>query len=228
MNIQVTYFGHSCFLINTGSEKILFDPFITPNELASKVDIDSIKCDYILISHGHADHIADVEAIAQKTNAQVISSFEIIAWLENKGISNTHSMNIGGKWKFPFGEVRMTEAIHSNSLPDGSYGGSASGFVLTIKDKTFYYSGDTALFSDMKLLADQYNIDFAFLCIGDNYTMGIEDALLAAEMINTKKVIGMHYDTFPWIKIDQDYVKEVAVKANKELVLMKIEETITI
>lgn len=228
MNIEITYFGHSCFLINTGSEKILFDPFITPNELASKVDINSIECDYILITHGHADHIADAEAIAKNTNATVISSFEVITWLENKGVSNTHSMNIGGKWKFPFGVVKMVEAIHSSSLPDGSYGGSATGYVVTLKDKTFYFSGDTALYSDMKLIANKYKIDFAFLCIGDNYTMDIEEAMIAADFIKTDKIIGMHYDTFPWIKIDHEQSKEVAIKANKELVLMKIEETITI
>ncbi len=224
--MEITYYGHSCFQVNTGDYKLLFDPFISPNELASHIDISSIEADYILLSHGHADHVADAESIAKRTGAQIISSFEIVTWFENKSLKNTHSMNVGGEWKFPFGLVKMVNAIHSNSLPDGSYGGTASGFVIDTGEKTFYYSGDTALFSDMKLIAEQYTLDFAFLCIGDNYTMGIREAMTAANFVGTNKIIGMHYDTFPWIKIDREKTALAAKEAGKELTLMKIGETL--
>ncbi len=224
--MEITYYGHSCFQINTGGFKLLFDPFISPNELAAHIDVSSIEADFILLSHGHADHVADAEKIARRTGAEIISSFEIATWYENKGLKKTHSMNVGGKWKFPFGLVKMVNAIHSNSLPDGTYGGTASGFVIDTGKEVFYYSGDTALFSDMKLIAEQYTLDFAFLCIGDNYTMDINEAITAAGFVQTNKIIGMHYDTFPWIKIDKEKVLHIAKEAGKELVLMKIGETI--
>lgn len=224
--MEITYYGHSCFQINTGGYKLLLDPFISPNELANHIDVSSIEADFILLSHGHADHVADAETIAKRTGAEIISSFEIVTWFENKGLKKTHSMNVGGKWNFPFGLVKMVNAIHSNSLPDGTYGGTASGFVIDTGEKVFYYSGDTALFSDMKLIAEQYTLDFAFLCIGDNYTMGIHEAIMAADFVQTDKIIGMHYDTFPWIKIDKEKVLHAAKEAGKELVLMKIGETI--
>lgn len=226
--MDITYYGHSCFLINIEGTKVLFDPFITPNELASDIDIEKIEADFILLSHGHADHVADAEKIAKNTNAKLVSSFEIVTWYENKGISDTHPMNIGGKWKFPFGTVKMVEAVHSNSLPDGTYGGTPAGFIIETEKSTFYYSGDTALFSDMKMIGESFNIDFAFLCIGDNFTMDVAEALKASDFVKTDKIIGMHYDTFPYIKIDKENTIELAKKAGKEITLMKIGETINL
>lgn len=226
--MDITYYGHSCFLLNIEGIKVLFDPFITPNELASEIDIDKIEADFILLSHGHPDHVADAEKIAKNTKATVVSSFEIVNWYENKGISDTHPMNIGGKWKFPFGTVKMVEAVHSNSLPDGTYGGSPAGFVIETEKSTFYYSGDTSLFSDMKMIGESFNIEFAFLCIGDNFTMDASEALKASDFVKTDKIIGMHYDTFPYIKIDKEETLELAKKAGKELTLMKIGETINL
>src|SRR5690606_14319993 len=169
--MKVTYYGQSCFLLEIQDRKLLFDPFITPNELAKHIDIDAIAADYILVSHGHSDHSADLVYLAKKTGATVISSFEIITWLERQGITDGHSMNIGGKWNFDFGTVKMVYAAHSNSLPDGSYGGTAAGFILHINEKCIYYAGDTALTQEMKLTGELYAPDVAFLPIGDNYTM---------------------------------------------------------
>ncbi|HEY8400344.1 MAG TPA: metal-dependent hydrolase, partial [Cytophagaceae bacterium] len=200
--MEITYFGHSCFLVDIGGYRLLFDPFITPNQLASSIDINSIETDYILLSHGHNDHVFDAEAIAKRTGATIISSFEIATWYEKKGIEKTHAMNIGGKWPFDFGTVHMVHAIHSNSLPDGSYGGSAAGFVIESAEKTFYYAGDTALTYDMKMIGEKFKLDFAMLPVGDNFTMDIYDAVRAASFVNTKKIIPMHYDTFPYIVVD--------------------------
>lgn len=225
--MQITYYGHSCFLIETGGTKILFDPFITPNELASDIDIDSIKADYILLSHGHQDHMADVEAIYKNTKATLVSSFELVSWFGNKGVENSHPMNHGGKKEFDFGTVKMVNAIHSSSLPDGSYGGNPAGFVVQTAEKTFYYAGDTALTLDMQLIGEEFAIDFAFMPIGDNFTMDIKDALKAAEFVKTDTIIGMHYDTFPYIELDHEGVKNVAANAKKDLKLMEIGETLT-
>lgn len=226
--MEITYYGHSCFLLNIEGVKVLFDPFISPNELASNIDIDSIETDFILLSHGHPDHVADAEKIAKNTKAKLVSSFEIVTWYENKGITETHPMNIGGKWKFPFGTVKMVQAVHSNSLPDGTYGGSPAGFVIETGKSTFYYSGDTSLFSDMKMIGESFTIDFAFLCIGDNFTMDVSEALIASDFVKTDKIIGMHYDTFPYIKIDKEESLNLAQKAGKELTLMKTGETINL
>ena len=197
---QVTYFGHSCFLIETLGVKVLFDPFITPNILAKEINLDSISCDYIFVSHGHEDHIADLESIAKRTGAKVLGSWEMHTWLNKKGITNTHPMNIGGKWDLGFAKIKMIFAAHSNSLPDGSYAGVAAGYVLQNDETCFYYAGDTALTHDMKLIAGEYNLNFAFLPIGSNFTMNATDAAKAAEFINCKNIIGMHYDTFGFYK----------------------------
>jgi L-ascorbate metabolism protein UlaG (beta-lactamase superfamily) len=225
--MKVTYYGHSCFGIKTGQYHLLFDPFITYNELAKGVvDLDSIPADYILVSHAHQDHIADLLPIAKRTGATIIGIWEIHDWAQKNGITQTHPMNIGGKWQFEFGTVQLVNAIHSSSFPDGSYGGAPVGFVVQTSEKSFYYSGDTALFSDMQLIARNKHLDFAFLCIGDNFTMNYDDAILAAKWVNVNKVIGMHYDTFGYIKIDHEKAIQSFKSEQKELVLMKIGSSI--
>ena len=224
----ITYYGHSTFLVEINNTKILFDPYISPNELAEKVDLESIVADYILVSHGHGDHVADVEAIANKNDATVVANFEVASWFENKGIKNTHPMNHGGSKAFEFGKVKFVNAIHSSTLPDGSSGGHPGGFVVQSNESTFYFAGDTALTYDMKLIAEEFKIDFAFLPIGDNFTMGIEDAIKAAGFVGTKRVIGMHYDTFPYIKIDKEAAIKAADKEGVELIMFNIGEKITL
>ena len=210
--MKVTYYGHSSFLLETEKAKLLFDPFITPNNLAKDINIDAIQADFILVSHAHSDHTADLIAVAKSTGATVISIFEITSWLESHGISNGHPMNIGGAWNFDFGRVKMVYAAHSSSFPDGSYGGNPAGFILEVDGKTIYYAGDTSLTQDMKLIGELYNIDLAFLPIGDNFTMGVDDAIIATSFIKCTNIIGMHYDTFGYIKIDH----EEAVRKFKE------------
>lgn len=202
--MEFTYYGHSCFSATVNGKKLLFDPFITGNELAKHIDINIIEADYILLSHGHADHVADAEAIAKRTGATIIAAYEVAVWFGNKGVEKYHPMNTGGSRAFDFGTVKCFNAIHSSSLPDGSYGGNPMGFVVKGGDKTFYYSGDTALTLDMQLVPKYAALDIAILPIGNNFTMGIEDAAEAAKMLQTKQVIAVHYDTFGYIKIDHE------------------------
>jgi L-ascorbate metabolism protein UlaG (beta-lactamase superfamily) len=220
--MQLTYFGHSCFGVEVNGKHLLFDPYISPNPLASKIDVQTVKADYILVSHGHEDHIADVVGIAKRTGALVICSYEIHVWLNKQGIKNTHPMNIGGKWKLDFGSVKCVVAQHSSSLPDGSYGGTAMGFVVETSAGNFYYAGDTALTYDMKLIGEYRKLDFAFLPVGDNFTMGSDNAILASHFINCKDIIAMHYDTFESIKIDHEEVKKKFSRSGCKLTLMEI------
>jgi L-ascorbate metabolism protein UlaG (beta-lactamase superfamily) len=206
-------------------KKLLFDPFISPNELAASIDVNKVEADYILVSHGHADHIADCVSIATRTGAKVISSWEIHEWLQKQGIANTHPMNTGGKWEFEFGVVKCVVAQHSSGLPDGSYGGSPMGFVIRSEGGNFYYSGDTALTIDMQLIPSFCTLDFCILPVGDNFTMGIEDASRAAHMVNCNKVIGVHFDTFGYIRIDHDKAFSHFTRNNLELILPKIGAT---
>lgn len=226
--MQVTYFGHSCFLVEINGSKLLFDPFISFNELAKSIDINSIQADYILQSHGHADHIADAVAIAKNTNAKVICSWEIHEWFNKNGVINTHPMNIGGKWKFDFGYVKCVGAQHSSGLPDGSYGGNPMGFLIMSETENFYYAGDTSLTMDMKLIPMWCKLNTAFLPIGDNFTMDATDAIIASEFIECNKIIAMHFDTFGFIKINHDEVKLQFSKANINLAIPKIGETFSI
>jgi len=201
---------------------ILFDPFITPNELAKSVDIETIKPDYILVSHAHEDHIADLLTIAKQSNAKVVAVWEIYVWLTKQGIENTHPVNTGGFVKFPDFSIQVIHADHSSSFPDGTYGGNPVGFVISTKKKSFYYSGDTALFRDMKLIPKRHKIDFAFLPIGSNFTMDAEDASIAAGWLGIHKVIGMHYDTFGLIKINHDDSVQIFKSKGIDLKLMEI------
>ena len=222
----IQYYGHACFAVQVNGKKLLFDPFISDNPLAKKIQLDKIKPDYILISHGHYDHIADAVAIASKSDAVIISNFEIVNWLQKQGVEKGHSMNIGGKHAFDFGNVKLVNAIHSSSMPDGSYGGTAVGFIIESKEYNFYFAGDTALTYDMKLIGEYRSIDFAFLPIGNNYTMGVDNAIIASGMINCQTIFGMHYNTFPVIAADPKKAREKFRRAGKELILPEIGETI--
>jgi L-ascorbate metabolism protein UlaG (beta-lactamase superfamily) len=224
--MNITYYGHSCFAVEVNGKHLLFDPFITGNELAKNIDINTIKADYILISHGHSDHIGDTVAIAKRTGAKVISCYEVIDWLEKQGVLNAHPMNIGGKWNFDFGSVKCVVAIHSSVLPDGTYGGNPMGFIVETPESNFYYAGDTALTYDMKLIGEYRSLDLAFLPIGGNFTMGIDNAIIACEFINCDNIIGMHYDTFEYIKIDKQEAKKKFLQAGFDLTLMDLGETI--
>ncbi|MCU7552429.1 metal-dependent hydrolase [Chitinophagaceae bacterium LB-8] len=224
--MRFTYFGHSSFAMELQGKQVVFDPFITPNPLAKKIDIHSIPADYILLSHGHGDHVADCAAIAKRTNATVVSNFEVVDWATRQGIEKTHPMNQGGKKEFEFGMLKCVNAIHSSGLPDGTNGGNPMGFVITTSEKNFYYTGDTALTMDMQLIPRWATLDFAIMCIGDNFTMGYEDAVEAAKMVQTNVVIGVHYDTFPYIQINHALVNQAFASAGITLHLPTIGETI--
>jgi L-ascorbate metabolism protein UlaG (beta-lactamase superfamily) len=224
--MKLTYYGQSCFTVEVEGKNLLFDPFITPNELAKHISLDSITPDYILVSHGHSDHIADGVSLARQSGATIVGAFEVVNWFAGHGIEKAHPMNIGGQWIFDFGKVRCTSAIHSSAMPDGSYGGNPMGFLIISGSKSFYYSGDTALTMDMQLIPRWANPDFAILPIGDNFTMGYEDAIIAAEMIQCKNIVGVHFDTFGYIKIDHEKVKSAFKAAGLNLFLPAIGESI--
>lgn len=226
--MKFTYYGHSCFAVGVNGKKLLFDPFITGNELARHIDVNSIEADFILISHGHGDHLADAISIAQRTNALVIAAYEVCNWVNTNGYSNTHPMNTGGNRDFGFGKVRCVVAQHSSQLPDGSYGGNPLGFVVTSTEGNFYYAGDTGLTLDMQLIPKWAKLNFAVLPIGDNFTMGAEDAAEAARMVDCHTVVGVHYDTFGYIKTDHALAMDIFSKAGATLLLPKIGETISI
>ena len=226
--MQYTYYGHSCFGVDIDGVHLLFDPFISGNELASAIHIDDIKADYILVSHGHADHILDCEAIALRTGAKVVCSWEIHEWLNAKGVTNTHPMNTGGRWNFDGFSVKCVVAQHSSGLHGGAYGGNPMGFIVYAKDESFYYSGDTSLTMDMQLIPKWATLKFAVLPLGDNFTMGVSDAVMAAQFVASKKVIGVHYDTFGFIKINHEDARRAFASEGIELQLPGIGETITL
>lgn len=223
--MNITYYGHSCFQVTIAGKKLLFDPFITPNPLASAVEVAELRPDYILLSHGHDDHVADVELIARQSGALVVGCYEVVEWFRARGLEKSHAMNLGGSWQFDFGTVTLTPALHSSSMPDGSYGGEAAGFLIQTSEEAFYYSGDTGLFSDMKLLARQRPLTVALLCVGGNFTMDAEAASEAAQWIGCQEIIGVHYDTFPPIKIDHVAAQQIFQKKGSQLRLMAIGES---
>ena len=223
--MKITYYGHSCFEIVVNGKKLLFDPFISPNELAKSIDIAQIKPDYILVSHGHWDHIADAVTIAKQSGATIIANYEVVQWLKKEGVEKVHEMNTGGKWMFDFGKVKCVAAMHSSSLPDGAYGGSAMGFIIESSEGNFYYAGDTALTYDMKLIGEFRKLNFALLPIGDNFTMGVDNTVICSDFIKCNKIVGMHYDTFGYIKIDHNDAVSKFKNAGKELNLLEIGTT---
>jgi L-ascorbate metabolism protein UlaG (beta-lactamase superfamily) len=223
--MKFTFYGHSCFCVETGGKKLLFDPYITGNELAKDIDINSIEADYILASHGHGDHVGDLVEIADRTGATVISSFEVVNWAQQHGVKNAHPMNFGPRM-FDFGKLHFLPAWHSSSMPDGANGGCAGGFLVQAEEGNFYYSGDTCLMMDMQLVPRYARLDFAILPVGGNFTMDADDAVIAADFIKCNKIIGVHFDTFGYIVIDHEQAKEKFRAAGKELILPKIGETI--
>lgn len=227
--MKFTYYGHSCFMVEVKGKKLLFDPFISGNEQAKNIiDASAIEADYILVSHGHVDHVADLIPIASRTNAKVVGSWEIYEWVGKKGITNAHPMNTGGSWTFDFGTVKCVTAQHSSGLPDGSYGGNPMGFLIMSDEGNFYYSGDTALTLDMQLIPLWTKLNFAIMPIGSNFTMDVADAIRAADFVQCNKIIGVHYNTFGFIVVDTDKAKKDFEQANKNLLLPSIGETIDV
>lgn len=226
--MQFTYYGQSCFSVTLVGKKLLFDPFVSGNDLAKEIAVDQIEADYILLSHGHTDHILDAEAIAKRTGATVVCSWEIFEWLGKKGVDKVHPMNTGGEWQFDKFRVKCVVAHHSSGLPDGSYGGNPMGFLITSDEGNFYYSGDTALTLDMQLIPRWAKLHTAILPIGNNFTMGVQDAIIAADFIQCDHIIGVHFDTFGFIMIDHEAAIIDFKNAGKNLTLPEIGKTIAV
>lgn len=223
--MKISFLGHACLHIQIGETNILVDPFISGNPKASHINIDSLKADYILITHAHFDHTQNVETIAKRTGATVISNFEIVSHYQSKDIKG-HPLNHGGSWEFDFGRVKYVNAVHTSSFQDGNYGGQPGGFVVEGEHKNIYIAGDTALTYDMKLIPLQTKLDLAILPIGDNFTMGIEDAIIASDFIECDKILGYHFDTFGYIEINHEDAKRSFFEKNKDLMLLEIGESI--
>lgn len=224
MSIKVTYHGHSTFTLDVNGTKVVVDPFFDDNPAATKAAAD-VEADVILITHGHGDHVADALPIAKRTGAKVISTFEIVGWFEAQGHENGHPQHIGGGFHHDFGHVKLTPALHGSTLPDGTYGGMPAGFLLTIDGKRIYISGDTGLFSDMSLIG-RNGIDLAIVCIGDNFTMGPEDSILALEYLKPTAVIPCHYNTWPPIEVDINaWTELVTNQTDAKPIILGIEES---
>ncbi len=224
--MKITFFGQNTLAIEVSEKHILVDPFITGNPLSKdKVNPLDLKADYILLTHAHFDHVQDAEMIAKNTGAVIVSNYEIAMYYQAKGIT-VHPMNHGGTWQFDFGKVKYVNAVHTSSFEDGTYGGQPGGFVIEGEHKNIYIAGDTALTMDMKLIAMQTKLDLAILPIGDNFTMGIDDAVIAADFLQCDKILGVHYDTFGFIEINHDEAKRKFFDAGKDLMLLEVSESI--
>ncbi len=232
MAVTLTYYGHATFVVHADGTRIVIDPFFAPNNPAApaQATADTIDADFMVISHGHADHIADAVAIAQRTGCTVISNFEIVNWLANQGVEKTHPLHIGGGYSFPFGRVKLTIAHHGSGLPDGSYGGNPAGILIHFNDGTdVYFAGDTGLTYDMKLIGEAGGVDLAVLPIGDNFTMGPDDAVRAAQFVQAKRVIPIHYNTFPVIEQDpQAFARKLREEADIECVILQPGESLAL
>jgi len=226
MSEKFTWFGHAALGLETGGFRVLVDPFLSGNPTAS-ISPEEVPADYILVSHGHGDHVGDTIKIAKRTGATVISNFEISNWCESKGVI-THAQHLGGGYKHPFGYLKLTLALHGSALPDGSYGGNPAGFLLTTNDgKKIYFACDTGLFGDMRLIGEE-GIDLAVLPIGDNYTMGPDDALRAVKLIQPKHVVPVHYNTFDLIAQDANsWARRVKTETNTQAHILEPGESFT-
>lgn len=225
--MKITFYGHACIGIEVSGKHVLVDPFISANPKASHVDINALKADYILLTHAHQDHILDVEAIAKNNSSVIVSNYEIASHYGNKGFQY-HPMNHGGSWQFEFGKVKYVPAIHTSSFSDGSYGGQPGGFVIEGEHKNIYIAGDTALTMDMKLIPMRTKLDLAILPIGSNFTMDVDDAIIASDFLDCDKILGYHYDTFGYIMIDHVFSKKKFFDAGKDLMLLEIGESIVL
>ncbi|RKT00447.1 metal-dependent hydrolase [Flavobacterium sp. 123] len=223
--MKIRFYGHASLGIEMSGKHILVDPYISANPLAAHIDINTLQADFILLTHAHGDHILDVETIAQRTNAVIVSNAEIAGYYANKGFQS-HPMNHGGSWKFNFGKVKYVSAIHSSSFPDGTYGGNPGGFVIEGEHKNIYISGDTALTMDMKLIPMRTKLDLAIFPIGDNFTMDVDDAIIASDFVECDKILGIHYDTFGYIKINHEEAIRKFFNKGKDLMLLEIGSSI--
>lgn len=228
MATRVRWLGHACLLVDSDGQHILIDPFLTGNPAAA-AKAEEVPADFILVSHGHEDHVGDTVAIAKRTGATVVANYEIAGWFQKKGLKKVHGQQHGGGFGYPFGRVKLTLAFHGSMLPDGSYGGNPCGLLLYLKDgKKVYDAADTGLFGDMKLIGEE-GIDLAILPIGDNFTMGPDDALRAVKMIQPKKVLPIHYNT--WDLIAQDasiWARRVRDETQTEPLVLKPGEWVTV
>lgn len=222
----ITHYGHSTFAIQIEGINLVVDPFITGSEQTkNKVNLDDIEADYILLTHAHQDHTLDAGTLAKKTGAVIISNYEIANYYEEKGLE-VHPLNHGGAATFDFGRLKYVAAVHTSSFADGTYGGQPGGFVIEGAHKNIYIAGDTGLTMDMKLIPMQTKLDLAILPIGDNFTMGVDDAILASDFVECDKVLGCHYDTFGYIEIDHEEAKRKFYEKGKDLMLLGIGESL--
>lgn len=228
MTTKVTWYGHAALGLETDGHKLIVDPYLSDNPAAS-ISPEVVDVDFILISHGHDDHVGDSVDIAKRTGAMVISNDEIAHWFERQGVEKTHGQHLGGGYKHPFGYLKLTFAIHGSALPDGSNGGNPCGFLLTTGDgKKIYLAQDTGLFGDMKLIGEE-GLDLAVLPIGDNYTMGPDDALRAVKLLEPKVVIPIHYNTFDLLKQDENaWAERVQQETGTKVVVLKPGESYTV
>ncbi len=221
---KIIYLGHSAVRLSTDCCDVVIDPFLNENPM-SPIKAEQCKAKYILVTHGHADHLGDAIEIAKRNDATIIAPFEITQYVQMKGVKKVHSMNIGGSYKFEFGEVKMVGAFHSSSITDNGqiiYAGNPCGYVIKLKDLNVYHAGDTSVFLNMEIIGGQTWIDVALLPIGGNYTMDIHDAVVATKLLHPRAVIPIHYNTWDVIKADpEEFRKEVETETNAKCIVLK-------